>query len=71
MSHYEQFTAMLDNARQVSPLVFKRKSVNLTSEPLYMVVELKSPAGRILFGFSNKSGELEDVIGPCRSRLKF
>lgn len=71
MSHYEQFTAMLDNARQVNPLVFKRKSVNLTSEPLYMVVEMESPAGRILFGFNKESGELVDVIGPCRSRLRF
>jgi hypothetical protein len=68
MSHYEQFTAMLDSARQVSPMVFKRKSINLTNESLYKVVEMQSPAGRILFGFSKNTGELVDVIGPCRSR---
>jgi hypothetical protein len=66
MSHYEQFTAMLDNARQVSPMVFKRKSINLTSESTYKVVEMESPAGRILFGFSKDTGDLVDVIGPCR-----
>jgi hypothetical protein len=66
MSHYEQFTAMLDNARQVSPLVFKRKSINLTNESLYKVVEMEFPAGKILFGFSKDTGELMDVIGPCR-----
>jgi hypothetical protein len=66
MSHYEQFTAMLDNAKQVSPMVFKRKSINLTSESVYKVVEMESPAGKILFGFNKDSGELVDVIGPCR-----
>ena len=66
MSHYEQFTAMLDNAKQVSPMVFKRKSINLTSESVYKVVEMKSPAGKILFGFNKDTGELMDVIGPCR-----
>jgi hypothetical protein len=66
MSHYEQFTAMLDNARQVSPMVFKRKSINLTSESVYKVVEMESPAGKILFGFNKETGELVDVIGPCR-----
>jgi len=65
MSHYEQFTAMLDNARQVSPMVFKRKSIHL-SESLYKVVVMESPAGKILFGFSKDTGELVDVIGPCR-----
>jgi hypothetical protein len=67
MSHYEQFTAMLDNARRVSPMVFTRKSVNLTSEPLYKVVEMQSSAGKILFGFDKDTGELVDVIGPCRA----
>jgi hypothetical protein len=66
MSHYEQFTAMLDNAKQVSPMVFKRKSINLTSESVYKVVEMESPAGKILFGFNKDTGELVDVIGPCR-----
>jgi hypothetical protein len=66
MSHYEQFTAMLDNAKQVSPMVFKRKSINLTSESVYKVVEMESPAGKILFGFNKDNGELVDVIGPCR-----
>jgi len=65
MTHYEQFTAMLDNARQVSPIVFKRKSIHL-SESLYKVVVMESPAGKILFGFSKDTGELVDVIGPCR-----
>jgi hypothetical protein len=65
MSHYEQFTSMLDNARQVSPMVFKRKSIHL-SESLYKVVVMESPAGKILFGFSKDTGELVDVIGPCR-----
>ena len=66
MSHYEQFTAMLDNAKLVSPMVFKRKSINLTSESVYKVVEMESPAGKILFGFNKDTGELVDVIGPCR-----
>lgn len=65
MSHYEQFTAMLDNARQVSPRVFKRKSIHI-SESAYRVVEMESPAGKILFGFNKHTGELVDVIGPCR-----
>jgi hypothetical protein len=65
MSHYEQFTAMLDNARQVSPMVFKRKSIHI-SESAYRVVEMESPAGKILFGFNKDTGELVDVIGPCR-----
>jgi hypothetical protein len=66
MSHYDQFTAMLDNAKQISPMVFKRKSVNLTNEPAYKVVEMESSAGKILFGFNKDTGELVDVIGPCR-----
>jgi hypothetical protein len=65
VSHYEQFTAMLDNAKQVSPMVFRRKSIHL-SESLYKVVEMESPAGKILFGFNTSTGELVDVIGPCR-----
>ena len=65
MSDYKQFTAMLDNARQVSPMVFKRKSIHL-SESLYKVVEMQSSAGKILFGFNKDTGELVDVIGPCR-----
>ncbi|MGA2647196.1 MAG: hypothetical protein ABSF15_21010 [Candidatus Sulfotelmatobacter sp.] len=65
MSHYEQFTSMLDNARHVSPMVFKRKSINI-SESAYRVVEMESPAGKILFGFNKDTGELVDVIGPCR-----
>jgi hypothetical protein len=69
MNHYEQFTEMLDNARRVSPLVFKRKSIHL-SESVYKVVEMESSAGKILFGFRKDTGELVDVIGPCRSRLK-
>ena len=70
MSHYEQFTAMLDNAKQVSPMVFTRKSINVTSESSYKVVEMESPTGRILFGFNTETGELVDVIGPCRARMK-
>ena len=70
MSHYDQFTAMLDNAREVSPMVFKRKSINLTSESAYKVVEMESPAGKILFGFNKDTGELVDVIGPCRLRCE-
>lgn len=46
MSHYEQFTAIMDNAQRVSPQVFKGKSINLTSESAYKVVEMTSrPAG--------------------------
>ena len=70
MNHYEQFTAMLDNAQQVSPMVFKRKSINLTSECIYKVVEMQSPAGRVLFGFNKDTGELVDVMGPCRVRCE-
>jgi len=38
----------------------------LTSESVYKVVEMESPAGKILFGFNKDTGELVDVIGPCR-----
>jgi hypothetical protein len=27
---------------------------------------MESPAGKILFGFNKNTGELVDVIGPCR-----
>ncbi len=63
MSHYEQFISMLDNAKQVSPMVFKRKSINLTNESVYKVVEMESAAGKILFGFNKDTGELVDVMG--------
>ena len=48
------------------PVVFKRKSINLTKDSIYNVVEMESAAGRIMFGFNQTTGELMDVIGPCR-----
>jgi hypothetical protein len=68
MSHYEQFVSMLNNAQTVSPMVFRRKSVNFTADFGYQVVEMESGAGRILFGFNKTTGELVDVMGPCRRK---
>lgn len=65
VNHYDQFVAMLGNAQRMRPVVFRRKSVNLTTDSIYKVVEMESSAGKILFGFNKITGELMDVIGPC------
>jgi len=66
-NHYDQFLTMLDNAQRMRPVVFRRKSVNRTTDSIYKVVEMESSAGKILFGFNKTTGELMDVIGPCLS----
>lgn len=66
-NHYDQFVEMLGNAQRMRPVVFRRKSVNLTKDSIYKVVEMESSAGKILFGFNKTTGELMDVIGPCLS----
>lgn len=66
MSHYDQFVSMLDSVRQVSPMVFQAQEYPFNSESAYRVVEMESGAGKIMFGFHKDTGELVDVMGPCR-----
>jgi hypothetical protein len=64
MTQYEQFLDMLADVKQVHPRVYGSKNIRLVHDRDYEVVEVSSSAGCLLLGFSKKTGELRDIIGP-------
>ena len=63
-TQYEQFLGMLACVKQLHPRVYGSKNIKIAHDPNYNVVEMSSSAARILLGFSKKTGELRDIIGP-------